>query len=73
VLLGMPAKKLLRWAKDNAVPVRIYVPFGAGFVPNALGVLRRNPRLLLAVAQDRLSAAADFIGALTPAALDRNP
>ena len=63
VLLGMPAKPLLAWARDEGVRTRIYVPYGPGFVPNAIGVLRRNPRLLLAVAKERASAAAAFFGA----------
>jgi proline dehydrogenase len=51
VLLGMPAGPLLAWAKQNGVKVRVYVPYGCGFIPNAVGVLRRNPRLVLAIAR----------------------
>ncbi len=51
VLLGMPAGPLLTWAKQNGVKVRVYVPYGCGFIPNAVGVLRRNPRLVLAIAR----------------------
>jgi proline dehydrogenase len=54
VLLGMPARSLLDWAKANAVTVRVYVPYGCGFIPNAVGVLRRNPRLALAIARAQL-------------------
>lgn len=64
LLLGMPAKKLVAWAKDTGVPVRVYVPYGGGFVPNALGVLKRNPHLVVAVAKDRLAAIAAFFGGL---------
>lgn len=56
VLLGMPAAPLLAWARQNGFKTRVYVPYGPGFVPNAVGVLRRNPRLLLSVAKDRLQA-----------------
>lgn len=62
ILLGMPAKRLLRWADKNGVKARIYVPFGSGFVPNAIGVLKRNPRLIYAVAKERLTAAGGIIG-----------
>jgi proline dehydrogenase len=55
VLLGMPVQTLLRWAKVNGVKVRVYVPYGCGFIPNAAGVLRRNPRLALAIAQAQFS------------------
>jgi len=61
LLFGMPAKALLRWAAAKGVGRRVYVPFGAGFVPNAVRVLRRNPRLVLAVGKDRLAAAAAFL------------
>jgi proline dehydrogenase len=57
VLLGMPARPLIAWAKDNGVPVRVYVPYGTGFIVNAVGVLRRNPRLALSIAKARLSDA----------------
>lgn len=54
VLFGMPAKKTVEWAKREGVGVRIYVPFGGGYVPSALRVLKRNPRLLYVIAKDRL-------------------
>jgi len=56
VLLGYPAGPILGWAKDAGIKTRIYVPYGPGFVPNAIAVLRRNPRLLLAVARERTAA-----------------
>lgn len=54
VLLGMPADPLLAWAKNNAVRTRVYVPYGLGFIPNAVGILRHNPRLALTIARARL-------------------
>ena len=44
---GLQTPALLRLADEVAAPARIYVPYGKGFVPSALGVLRRNPRLAL--------------------------
>lgn len=64
LLLGMPARPLLAWAKQKGIKVRIYVPYGAGFVPNAIGVLKRNPHLLLAVAKEHLAMTADYFGSL---------
>jgi proline dehydrogenase len=58
LLYGMPMEKSLRWAKDNKVPVRVYVPFGKGFLPSAVGVLRRNPRLAWLVIKDFLTPSA---------------
>lgn len=61
VLLGMPAKPLVAWARQNGFKTRVYVPYGPGFVPNAIGVLRRNPRLLMAVARDRVQALQELL------------
>ncbi|MDE2183506.1 MAG: proline dehydrogenase [Alphaproteobacteria bacterium] len=57
LLFGMPTRPLIRWAKENGVRVRIYVPFGSGFVPSALRILKRNPRLVYAIAKASLTAA----------------
>ena len=62
ILLGMTAKPMIRWAEKNGVKVRVYVPFGSGFVPNVIGVLKRNPRLICAVAKERLAAFAGICG-----------
>ncbi len=64
VLLGYPAKPLLAWAKASGIKARVYVPYGPGFVPNAIAVLRRNPRLLAAVAKERVAALAQAIAGL---------
>ena len=51
VLLGMPTHDLLAWAKSEGVRTQIYVPYGRGFIPNAVGLLRHNPRLALTIAR----------------------
>jgi proline dehydrogenase len=51
LIYGVPSAQALRWAHENHVTVRIYVPFGKGFIPNAIGLLRRNPRVALRVAK----------------------
>lgn len=56
LLFGMAAKPLTRWARAKGVRTRIYVPFGAGFVPSALRVLKRNPRLVFTVARAQIEA-----------------
>ena len=56
LLFGAPYKPLLRWARENGVRARIYVPFGEGFVPNAIGLLKQNPRLMWTIAKSRLIA-----------------
>lgn len=44
-LLGMTTVRSLALARADSVGVRVYVPFGRGYVPNAVGALRRDPRL----------------------------
>lgn len=56
LLFGSPYKPLLNWARQHGVKARIYVPFGGGFVPNAINVVRQNPRLAWTIAKDRLKA-----------------
>jgi proline dehydrogenase len=65
LLLGAPCKPLLRWASENGVKARIYVPFGEGFVPNAIGLLKQNPQLMWTIAKSRLIAVTGKSG--TPA------
>ncbi|ABD86235.1 proline dehydrogenase [Rhodopseudomonas palustris] len=55
LLFGMPLQPLRRWAADHQVKTRIYVPFGKGFIPNALNVLRQNPGLMWRIAKRRLT------------------
>lgn len=44
-IYGVPMAPVLVWARENGVALRSYVPYGRGFIPNAIGQLRRNPRL----------------------------
>ncbi len=44
-ILGMTTARSAALAVANGIAARIYVPFGRGYVPNALATLRRNPRL----------------------------
>ncbi|HEY0327604.1 MAG TPA: hypothetical protein VGC77_00765 [Rhodopseudomonas sp.] len=55
LLFGMPLQPLQRWAASHQVKTRIYVPFGKGFIPNALNVLRQNPGLMWTIARRRLA------------------
>ncbi|MET0295006.1 MAG: hypothetical protein ABW042_08305 [Phenylobacterium sp.] len=51
---GLERAELFALAADAGAPARLYVPFGEGFAVSALGVLRRNPRLLVAMLRSRL-------------------
>ncbi|MDP3659524.1 hypothetical protein [Phenylobacterium sp.] len=44
---GLQTDGLLSVASEAGVAARIYVPFGRGFVPSALRILRRNPGLAM--------------------------
>lgn len=49
LLFGRPRAQPLKWAHDNGVRVRAYVPFGKGYIPSAVGILVHNPRLALRI------------------------
>jgi proline dehydrogenase len=53
-IYGMNSRRALRWARREGVTLRLYVPFGRGYVANALGILKRNPRLALVVMKSLL-------------------
>jgi proline dehydrogenase len=55
-ILGVSTASSAAVAFENAISVRVYVPFGRGYAPNALGLLRRNPRLAWTVARQMLGA-----------------
>lgn len=48
-ILGLHSVQSVRWAKQNGVGVRIYIPFGKGYIPNAIDVLKRNPKFALVI------------------------
>jgi proline dehydrogenase len=56
LLFGRPLQAPLRWAREHRVPVRVYVPFGKGYVPSAIGLLRHNPKLALHILRGVLTA-----------------
>lgn len=45
MLFGLPAKRVLRIADEEGVPVRLYVPYGASFLPYRLSHVRKAPRV----------------------------
>ena len=45
LLYGLPVKPALKVARELGVPVRVYVPFGHGWLPYSLTHARRNPRV----------------------------
>ncbi len=62
LLYGLPVAAPLAIARELQVPVRVYIPFGYGWLPYSLGQARRNPRLLWWVLRD-LAARNSLLGA----------
>lgn len=52
LLYACPMTKSLRWARENDVRVRFYIPYGKGYIPYAIRHLRRNPRIVWWMMQD---------------------
>lgn len=46
LLNGLPRRDLLPIARELAIPVRIYIPFGVAWRPYALNKLGQNPRMV---------------------------
>jgi proline dehydrogenase len=55
LLHGLPVKPALQVARDLAVPVRVYVPFGYGWLPYSLTQARHNPRVFWWVLRDLIA------------------
>jgi proline dehydrogenase len=46
LLFGLPMTRMVAMAREMEVPVRVYVPYGCGWLPYALSQARRNPRIV---------------------------
>jgi len=55
LLLGLPARHMLKLASSVSAPVRFYIPYGHAWLPYALGQVKRNPRILYWIAKDLLT------------------
>jgi proline dehydrogenase len=45
LLFGLPVERVLPVARELRVPVRLYIPYGYGWLPYSLSQARRNPRI----------------------------
>jgi proline dehydrogenase len=52
LLYGLPMSRLVAIAREMDVRVRVYVPYGSGWLPYALSQARRNPRIVWWVMRD---------------------
>jgi proline dehydrogenase len=58
LLYGLPRAAAIKLAEELAVPVRIYIPFGYGWLPYTLGQARRNPKMLWWILRDYVNGVA---------------
>ena len=61
LLYGLPMRQVLAVASDFGVPVRIYIPFGCGYLPYSLAALKRSPRIAWWLLKDALFPAASLL------------
>jgi proline dehydrogenase len=79
LLFGLPMKPTLKVAAELDVPVRVYVPFGHGWLPYSLTQARRNPRVFWWVLRDLVTGGSPLSwkkslnGILSPVEENRSP
>lgn len=61
-LFGLPMRAVSAVARNMNVPVRVYIPFGAAWLPYALTQLVNNPKILWWLLKDAGAAAGQRIG-----------
>ena len=54
LLHGLPSRRALRLAQRKRVQVRVYVPYGASWLPYSADWARRNPQVVLWLLRDFL-------------------
>lgn len=54
-LYGFPVRRLLPLPRELDVPIRVYVPFGHGWIPYCVGYVRNRPAFLWWLAKDSLA------------------
>lgn len=55
LLFGLPITQSADWAREHQVPLRVYIPYGAGYIPHAIDQLWRNPRFVFWILKDLVS------------------
>ena len=52
LLHGLPMREALGMARHRRVPVRLYVPYGASFLPYSIDYVRKNPHVFMWLLRD---------------------
>ena len=52
LLYGLPMRSQLKVARQLAVPIRVYIPYGHAWLPYGLSQVQQNPRILWWTARD---------------------
>jgi proline dehydrogenase len=60
LLYGLPTKRPLKVAAELDVPVRVYIPFGQGWLPYSLTQARRNPRVFWWLLRDLINGGSPY-------------
>jgi proline dehydrogenase len=54
LLYGLPSRRQIELAREMGVAVRIYVPYGAAYLPYCLAQMKRNPKIAWWLLRDAL-------------------
>jgi proline dehydrogenase len=71
LLLGLPARSLIRVARELEIPVRFYVPYGEAWPPYQLSQVRQNPRIYWWFCRDLLFGCAFRLPSQSPLSQSR--
>ncbi|MEJ2722016.1 MAG: hypothetical protein P8181_12895 [bacterium] len=61
LLFGLPVRPVMRTARGLGIPVRLYVPYGEGYLPYTLSQARQRPRIFWWIVRDTLLARTLFV------------
>ena len=68
LIYGLPMDQLVPIALRMGVPVRVYVAFGHAYLPYALSGLRKNPKMMLALANEAFKR--NYLSSIPPCSID---
>ena len=54
LLYGLPSRRQIELWRELGVRVRVYIPYGAAYLPYCLAQIKRNPRIAWWLVRDAL-------------------